>query len=229
MFCREENEFRHDNRLVRSGNAKLRQIETKFLEREKYQFSCDENGRILRTSSGEPVCGRTSILPQRGPPPPFLFGVDRCGTKKLKFHDFLLSTKFRDSFCLVNPADNGATTKPLILRIRDVLEDWNERCALDKLRLVGNVYRKKCDLFKTPAPSRLKHVYVFSDPCSQLTTWRVSSVVGKLYVVPRFKTFHENHSLTAVTLDDLDLDYEEVSEWVGLLERHIGQHGNSLY
>jgi hypothetical protein len=85
-----------------------------------------------------------------------------------------------------------------------------------------------------------KHVYAFSSKSLQESFFSVSTIVGKLYAVPRFQKLPLQRCTDEIlgVSDDDEVDEEKkkvnfsnVKEWVGIAERHaIGPVGDaSLY
>jgi hypothetical protein len=217
-----ENALRYITGDIQSGNCKLEQLKNRMIEREKYVFNRTADGRIKRNAAGKLSMGRDALLhesyncSQRTS-----LSFDQAKKKKiLKLPDVQVSNILRDSFILVN--NLGSSRHPQIVRVIDFKIDTRNNGALS---VQGHSYDKKEPLFETPADSRSKHVYVFSECQPQPFAVSVSKIVGKLYAIPRFKVF----GLKLADSEMLGNDFSNVEEWVGVALRHVIADNASLY
>lgn len=247
-------------KMVTSAYGKLQQIRTRLIEKEKFVFYRDDNDRILRGPNGAPSVGmadhpyevalRALRIDRRAKK---AFSVDKIkkGGKQLRFNHFRLRSQgFKDSFCLMRERlHDGDRNEYHIVRCTDFVQSK----VTGRLFIVGVKYNRVRDLFVKPGKSTLQHVYVFSDPYPETypkSQWSLSSLVGKLYVFPRFASLksaavRERYSdegrgigwtkkpdvVFRHDLGKIQEGYPEVKEWVGVWMRHTGVHGerNTLY
>jgi hypothetical protein len=215
-----ENEMRFLRPLVKSGNKKLEQVRNRLLEASKYIFNRDQNGRIIRTESGNLSMGWTERDDSSKRKYKFVF--TRGKYQKLIFGGVEISTAVRDSFVLIHDFSLAqASSRPVVFQLHEVLEDKETK----QLTLVGYTFSKCKELFTTPEDSRKKHVYAFSEKCNQIATFPVSSIVAKLYAVPRFSKLGvrrcSNEMLGVSKNDKKAVNFSKIEEWVGIAERHV--------
>jgi hypothetical protein len=209
-----ENCLRHILGDINSGNCKLEQLKNRMLEREKYVFNRDENGRIKRDPFGKLSMGKASQLTDlssKHTNAQMVFQSSSDAMKcSLQFEEVKITNNLRDSFILINETDN--LRRPQIMRVTKFSRSEN-----DNLVAVGYIHQRKFDLFETPGKSTNKHVYAFSAAHAQIVTVPVSKIVGKLYVIPRFSVF----GLKVADWEMLGEGFSKVDEWVGVALRHV--------
>lgn len=214
-----ENLMRSVKPRVTAGYGKLAQLKRRYMEVENYAFNRSEDGRILRDAKGEPSVGWSNAPPKSSVYQPQLV-LGRDGLQEIKLRDFKLTNRFKDSFCLVaNNGQSDRTRHPAIVQIKTFVEDI---CS-GEIHICGYKWRTLEHCYTTPAPSMIFHKYVFSDRNNQPSSWPITSVVGKLMVLPKFSEF----GLCEISLKDLGDDYCLVKKWIGTAERHAGHEDPS--
>jgi hypothetical protein len=208
-----ENMIRAIKPRVRTGYAKLQQLRTTQIEIEKFVFNRNQVGVIERDEVGEPAYGWGGIRQNKSQKETFVYST-WGQVKTLRFKRFILSTNFKDSFCLVTTRSSGMSRVPQIFRCTNI----QECCDSNTVTIIGHVYKKYEHVFRAPLPSRSRHVYLFSDESGSKVEFPIAAIVGKLYVTPSFKRIHVNKLLKR---EDLGENFERVTHWVGVAERHL--------
>jgi hypothetical protein len=220
-----ENSLRYVKNDIVSGNMKLEQLRNRMVERTKYAFNRDEEGHILRTESGDVSMGWNAQVSIQADGVSNVLYEGKFKYKRLTLPDFQINTSMKDSFVLVRIASGlrAGSHKLAIVQILDFVEKISDK----SLSVRGYVYKDVESLFVTPADSKLKHVYVFSGKSSRSDNFfPISSIVAKLYVIPRF-------SKLGVQMATPELlgghGFLNVIQWVGIALRHIVGNKASLY
>jgi hypothetical protein len=222
--------FRYENALrpvkndIKSGNFKLEQIRNRMLERSKYCFNRDVDGRISRNRNGKPSMGWSAdaIDNVAG------FAREVVLQEKKKYQRLVLpdvqveTNKLHESFVLIkDPLRVGSNHSVAIVHVKEI-----KRRALDHaLIIVGHMFMRAKSLFDTPEESNKQHVYVFSHEHEDPATFLVSSVVAKLYVIPRFAEL----GITRATDELVGDNFNKVEHWVGVALRHSISDKATLY
>lgn len=212
-----ENSCRCMKRFWNAGNCKAEQFRNRLLECDTYLFARDENDRIIRDADGTPARGwgphegGTKNLPADGVKYHFQAGGKY---KKLIFSTFMLSPAFADSFCLVKSPALVARDRKCILQITDI----RARESDGMVYVFGHVYKSKRSLYDLPEESKWRGVYAFSGKSSTVSAFPADSIREKLYVIPRFASFH--NSMRILSRAEIGAKYENVPEWVGIKLRH---------
>jgi hypothetical protein len=225
-----ENCLRYVKDDIQSGNYKLEQLKNRMMERNKYEFNRDASGQIIWLPSGKVSMGlQDQIADDFQEPDTEVVFTDTTRTKRLKLPQCDISNSFRDSFVLFHESGSSRRS-PNIMRV----ERFCRQRTDGKLVVVGHVYQSKTNLFSAPADSMLKHVYCFSEPQGRDHTIFVTEIVGKLYVVPRFKEFGirlADEKVLGKVVDEFSRknDFSKVTFWVGVVLRHVLGKDASLY
>lgn len=210
---------------VASGDFVMEQLLYRSLERAKYVINRDANDEPMMHPDGTMSIGWFDDAPDLFRKGPQMYVSLEKKHKEIKFKDFLVSTCFKDSFVLL---DGEGDVKDVILRVTDIRYS---NPPSNTLNVIGRVFSRVEDLYKTPYKSSRKQVYSFSAPYARLSVYPASKIVGKLVVVPRFSSLPDSVRLKAVSREEmLGKDYENVTVWCGTVERHILAEGcASLY
>jgi hypothetical protein len=224
-----ENCLRFVKNDINSGNFKLQQLRNRMLERTKYSLNRDASGRILRTASGEPSMGWNAQAPtlqqQLGEKSEQFFYDGARKFKQLTLPDFQLNSSLKDSFVLVRVPSGLSVLVPQHKHVIVQVTDFSKRRSDKSLVVKGHVYRKKESLFTTPDDSKSQYVYALSQKSDDLCCFDVSSIVAKMYVIPRFSKFQ----LKTVSPQMLGDGFSNVKHWVAIALRHTLSEGASLY
>jgi hypothetical protein len=235
-----ENDMRFLRPMVKSGHYKLEQLRNRLAEVSKYVYNRNPiDGRIERNANGDLSmgwgdCGGDGSQMSSQQKPKFIFkeGKYQC----LLFAGMEVSTAIWNSFLLIDDSNGNGLRRIKIFQLVKILEDKRDK----KLTLCGHIFLRVSSLFQAPAESMKKHVYAFSSKSLQESFFSVSTIVGKLYAVPRFQKLPLQRCTDEIlgVSDDDEVDEEKkkvnfsnVKEWVGIAERHaIGPFGDaSLY
>jgi hypothetical protein len=221
--------FRYENALrevkgdITSGNYKMEQLRNRMIERSKFSFNHDIDGRVSKDSDGNISMGwcADDTGNAKGIVREITF-EDSTKYSKLILPEVEVSNCFKDSFVLIrDPLRLGSLRTVAIVQVVEI----KERIEDNSLSIVGHRYKKLNSLFTAPAESKIQHVYEFSDKDKHECAFPASSVVAKLYVVPRFSRFGTRNASDEMVGDK----YCNVSEWVGIALRHSVAEKATLY